>query len=114
MRGKVEAFSLCAAAEGGSGILSICQMKTVAAEETISPSIVADHKAIELAAAIIGGTKGDVNADGSIDMTDALIVMRTALDRSELGAYAGYCADMNNNGTADIQDALSIMRKALA
>ena len=103
MRGKVEAFSLCAAAEGGSGILSICQMKTVAAEE-----------AIELAAAIIGGTKGDVNADGSIDMTDALIVMRTALDRSELGAYAGYCADMNNNGTADIQDALSIMRKALA
>jgi|GEM_PF-5332720 len=97
----------------GSGILSLCEMKTVAAEGSTSPNIVADHRAIELAAAIIGGTKGDVNSDGSIDMMDALITMRAALG-GELNAYGLYCADMNNDGIADMQDALAIMRKAFA
>lgn len=96
----------------GSGILSVCELKTVAGG-SINPNIVADRSALELLAAIVGGTKGDVNADGSIDVTDALLAMRAALDPTALGAYGRYCADINNDGSVDLQDALVIMRNAL-
>ena len=95
----------------GSGILSVCELKT--SSPVIEMSISADYTALELAAAVIGGKKGDVNADGSIDMMDALLTVRAALG-GEISAYGSYCADMNNDGIADMQDALAIMRAAFA
>lgn len=95
-------------------ILSVCEMKVVKKldEEGTAPTpnVVFDRDAIELATAVIGGRKGDINADASIDMIDALLAMRTAMGSAELGLFGGYCADIDNNGQVAINDAMSIMR----
>lgn len=56
---------------------------------------------------------GDVNFDGSIDTTDALMIMRHAMNLYMLSDDALLVADMNESGNIDINDALIAMRIAL-
>ena len=58
------------------------------------------------------GLAGDVNGDGLLDTTDALLVLRYSMsmltDLPEMGA-----ADVNGDGTVNMTDALLILRAAL-
>lgn len=56
---------------------------------------------------------GDANGNGTVDMTDALTVLRFAM--GSLGnSYINLAAsDFNGDGTVDINDALAIMRAAM-
>ena len=50
-----------------------------------------------------GQKKGDINRDGTVDITDLVIVNRAALGKETL-AYDYYYADMNDDGVVDHSD----------
>ncbi len=56
---------------------------------------------------------GDVNGDGVIDLADALLAMRAALELVELPDANLAAADMNGDGEVTLVDALIILRTAL-
>ena len=56
---------------------------------------------------------GDVNGDGEIDITDALLTMRHAMGIITLTAEQLERADVNGDNGVDISDALLIMRIAM-
>ena len=56
---------------------------------------------------------GDVNGDGSVDISDALLAMRCAMGIITLTTEQYAEADVNGDGSVDISDALIIMRKAM-
>ncbi len=58
------------------------------------------------------GIMGDVNGDGNVDGTDALLVMRYVLKTSELESPA--LADVNHDGNVDMTDSLLLQRAALS
>ena len=55
---------------------------------------------------------GDLNADGEVDLSDALLALRRALDLIPATAN-DYLADMDGDGEITIGDALAILRLAL-
>lgn len=56
---------------------------------------------------------GDVNGDGVVDISDALLAMRYAMGLISLSSAQLEHADVNNDGSVDISDALIIMRVAM-
>lgn len=56
---------------------------------------------------------GDVNGDGYVDASDALLTMRYAMGIIDLAAEQLFEADVNGDGNVDNSDALIIMRKAM-
>ena len=96
-------------------ILSLVCIKLIPTDAGgVSPRIVSDASLAEFVEAIHFGIIGDADRDGTVSVTDALIVMRTLLEGSELGVYGAYCADANRDGSIDMADALSILRRAMA
>ncbi|MBQ7061260.1 MAG: hypothetical protein IJM85_05710 [Clostridia bacterium] len=59
------------------------------------------------------GLIGDVDLDGSVTVTDALLAMRHAMNIITLTGQSLLNADVDGNGTATVTDALLIMRMAL-
>ncbi|MBQ1553569.1 MAG: dockerin type I repeat-containing protein, partial [Clostridia bacterium] len=59
------------------------------------------------------GLMGDVNLNGTVDASDALIVLRYAMNLITLTDEQLAVADMNGNGKVDATDAVLIMRYAL-
>ncbi len=53
---------------------------------------------------------GDVNGDGEVDISDALMTMRGAMGIIQLTADQQAAADVNGDGNVDVSDALLIMR----
>ena len=51
---------------------------------------------------------GDVNHDGSVNITDALLVVDCILDREPI-RFCGRHADILNDGTIDLSDVLRII-----
>ena len=96
-------------------ILSLVCIKLIPSDAGgVSPRIVSDASLAEFVEAIHFGIVGDADRDGAVSITDALLVMRTLLEGSELGTYASFCADINRDGSIDMADALSILRLAMA
>ena len=58
-------------------------------------------------------TIGDINNDGIINASDAIMVMRHALGSSILTGTALLAADVDGNGSVTASDALAIMRIAI-
>ncbi|MBQ3850165.1 MAG: dockerin type I repeat-containing protein [Clostridia bacterium] len=56
---------------------------------------------------------GDVNNDGSVDMSDALLALRATLGTAELDELASQAADIDGNSVVSMDDALSIIRYAM-
>ncbi len=56
---------------------------------------------------------GDVNGDGIIDPSDALLILRHSLDLYELPAEAYASADYNQDGAVNSDDALMVFRIAM-
>ena len=58
------------------------------------------------------GTIGDVNKDETIDILDAVMVQKHAVDRISFDDEQKYVADVNGDGTVDILDATQIQKYA--
>ena len=56
---------------------------------------------------------GDANLDGAVDLKDATLVLKAALNIEQLEEQAKLNADINKNGEIDIQDATSVLKLAL-
>ena len=56
---------------------------------------------------------GDVNQNGTVDASDAILVMRYTLQMIDLTDLQLLAGDVNGNGTVDASDAILIMRKVL-
>lgn len=56
---------------------------------------------------------GDVNMDGTVTATDALLVLRYSMDLSELSPEALELADMSGDGSINAMDALNILRASI-
>ncbi len=56
---------------------------------------------------------GDVNLDGQVNASDALLTMRYSMNLIELSEDAIQCADFDNNGTVNMTDAMLILRFAM-
>lgn len=57
--------------------------------------------------------KGDVNFDGNINSTDALMVLQTAVGSRTLSANEKKAADVNGDGNVNSADALKILQYAV-
>ncbi|MBO4315591.1 MAG: dockerin type I repeat-containing protein, partial [Prevotella sp.] len=55
---------------------------------------------------------GDVNGDGSVNVTDVITVINFILDR-DLGPFLHYLADMNNDGDVNISDVIAMVQELL-
>lgn len=77
-------------------------------QEDIDAAIAALKEAI--IAAIV---RGDVNFDGSITVTDAILASRASLNVIELDGLCTIAADMNTDETVTIDDAMMIIRASL-
>ena len=53
---------------------------------------------------------GDVNINGTVEVTDALMALRAAMGVLELSVLQTLIADMDEDGTVSVSDALNIMR----
>lgn len=60
-----------------------------------------------------GTLDGDINGDGRISVSDALLVMRHAVGLYVLSPEQIELADMNGNGVVDEEDSILILRMAL-
>lgn len=104
---------------GDDAIISIMNIKIVhkngvtAPKSVTDPDIVTTLETAEFANVIGFGIKGDVNGDRSVNMMDAIMLIRGALGGESLGISATFCADVDGNGTIDMVDALNTMRLAL-
>ena len=58
-------------------------------------------------------TPGDLNGDGSVNASDAILIMRYALGLIELTPEQILAGDMNGDGVVNASDAIIVMRKAL-
>lgn len=58
---------------------------------------------------------GDVNMDGSVDVTDVVIVIDYVLDSTDASAEYGVLTygDMNSDSSVDISDVVAIVNKIL-
>ncbi|MDD6275914.1 MAG: phage tail tip lysozyme [Clostridia bacterium] len=59
-------------------------------------------------------TLGDVNSDGGVNSTDALIVLSASLNKIELTRSQAKAADWNCDGKVDSTDALMILRTSVS
>ena len=53
---------------------------------------------------------GNVNNDGAVDSSDALVLLRASVGLEELSAEQMLSGDVNNDGTVDSADALEVLR----
>lgn len=56
---------------------------------------------------------GDINGDSAIDVLDALMIHKYAVDKIDLSDEEKYLADVNNDNVVDILDALDIQKFAV-
>jgi uncharacterized protein YbbC (DUF1343 family) len=57
--------------------------------------------------------KGDVNADGRVDILDVVLVMKHALELKSIAGDRIEAADINGDGRIDVRDAIRLMQLAL-
>ncbi len=58
--------------------------------------------------------RGDVNCDGAVDATDALLALRKSMNLAEITPQGFVNGDMNGDGTLNATDAVLIMREVIA
>ena len=58
----------------------------------------------------LAGSRGDINGDGTIDISDVILCLRMAIGLDPVNLDL---ADMNNDGVIDISDVILVLRKAI-
>lgn len=56
---------------------------------------------------------GDVNGDGKVDATDALLALQDSVELTQLSEEQRQKADMNGDGKVDASDALEMLQKSV-
>ena len=56
---------------------------------------------------------GDVNGDGKVDASDALLALQDSVDLVQLDGVQRVQADLNGDGKVDAQDALKMLQKSV-
>lgn len=82
---------------------------------TYSIYILGDGKTFVPAASFTyeaGYTLGDVNNDGKINALDAILILRAAVDLTNLNDVQEKAADMNGDGRVNALDAIEVLIKA--
>lgn len=62
---------------------------------------------------VMAAQSGDVNQSGKVDLADAQLVLKAALNITKLSSEKVMAADVNHNGRADLKDAQLILKVAL-
>ena len=62
---------------------------------------------------IVDVSKGDINSDGRVNSTDALIVLQYSVQNITLNSQQKLAADMNGDGKINSIDALKILQKSV-
>lgn len=78
---------------------------TPPAVTTTPPAVTTTPPAVNVA--------GDANLDGEVDLKDATLVLKAALNIEKLEGQAKINADINENGEIDLPDATSVLKLAL-
>ncbi|MGI6744816.1 MAG: hypothetical protein ACOX45_01325 [Acutalibacteraceae bacterium] len=55
----------------------------------------------------------DTNLNGKIEITDARLALRAAVNLETLDEYSLQCADLDGNGNVEIPEVRTILRKAV-
>lgn len=118
MVGAIKAVAVYNESDNPDVIVSIMNIKLVYDKDhhasKSGEKIFTSLETVEFANVLGFGIKGDANGDRSVDMSDALMIMRASLNSSAgLGISGTFCADYNDDGMIDMSDALSTMRKVL-
>ena len=58
-------------------------------------------------------TLGDVNGNGTVEVGDAILALRAAMNITELDETQQLAADINENGSVEVTDTISILRFAM-
>ena len=58
-------------------------------------------------------TPGDADCNGTVNMVDALLTLRAAMNLVQLSDLGELAADMNGDGSITVSDALAIMRMSI-
>ena len=116
--GAIKAVAVYNESEDNNVIVSIMNIKLVYDKDhhasKSGEKIFTSLETVEFANVLGFGIKGDANCDRSVDMSDALVIMRATLNSTAgLGISGTFCADYNDDGMIDMSDALSTMRKVL-
>ena len=61
---------------------------------------------------VIDVTLGDVNSDGRVDLTDAIMIVYSSLGMAQTG-FVTRAADVNSDGRIDLTDAIIVVYKSL-
>ena len=59
------------------------------------------------------GVLGDVDGDGTVTISDALMIMRNAMQLLEFTPAQAAAADMDGDGLITVEDALTALRAAI-
>ena len=59
------------------------------------------------------GVLGDVDGDGAVTLSDALMIMRNAMQLLEFTPAQAAAADMDGDGLITVEDALTALRAAI-
>ena len=57
--------------------------------------------------------QGDVNGDGKVDASDALLALQDSVELTQLNEEQRQKADMNGDGKVDASDALAMLQKSV-
>lgn len=82
---------------------------------TYSIYILGDGKTFDPAASFTyeaGYTLGDVNGDGDVNALDAILILRAAVNLTNLSDVQEKAADMNGDGNVDALDAIKVLIEA--
>lgn len=110
------AVSVTCAASSGDPILSLVNVKLVTnADSNVVPApvITVDSALIDYVEAINFGISGDADHNGSVNIADAIAVLRCVMGMIELDSYGTYCADIDRDGKIAVVDAISILLSSL-
>ena len=104
--------------QSGSGTVLTLKPKTLEAGKTYRVYVSTTSKAPTEAGSFSYGAKpsyklGDVNNDGKINSSDALLILQSAVGKITLSTTQALSADVNKDGKINSSDALKVLQYAV-
>lgn len=63
---------------------------------------------------MINVVKGDVNSDNKVTLVDASLVLKVALNITNIDSQSKKNADVDNSGKIDLRDAMLVLKASLS
>ncbi|MBQ7061482.1 MAG: Ig-like domain-containing protein [Clostridia bacterium] len=84
-----------------------------ATDEVLHPDMFFEAECLILVEGVIPYPMGDIDMDGSVTVTDALLALRSAMSILTLTPQQIAIGDMDGDGVVSVTDALTILRIAM-